>query len=111
MADYRSVAAVSESVLQVLRTSYVPEDFNQELEFRAFTARDFANPMSAGVSLFLYRVLASGIHRTPPGPLQVDGSAGDTLLQLRLRRRVVATGGKVIGVFEEQAGRQQPELE
>lgn len=94
MADYRSVAAVSESVLQVLRTSYVPEDFNQDLEFRAFTARDFANPMSAGVSLFLYRVLASGIHRTPPGPLQVDGSASDTLLPVDLHFMLTVWGGE-----------------
>jgi hypothetical protein len=94
MADFRAINAVTEGVLQLLRTSYDPEDFNQELEFKAFTARDFANPISAGVSLFLYRVVACGVQRTPAGPVQIDGRAAGTLLPVDLRFMLTVWGGE-----------------
>lgn len=94
MADFRAVAAVSEGVLQLLRSNYVPDDFNQELEFKVFTARDFANPLSAGVSLFLYRVVPCGVHRTPPGPPALDGTFSETLLPLDLHFMLTVWGGE-----------------
>jgi len=94
MADFRSIAAVSEGVLQLLRSNYVPDEFNQELEFKVFTARDFANPLSAGVSLFLYRVVPNGMHRTPPGPQAVDGSVSETLLPVDLHFMLTVWGGE-----------------
>lgn len=94
MADFRAIAAVTEGVLQLLRSNYDPNDFNQELEFKVFTARDFANPISAGVSLFLYRVVPCGIHRTPPGPMQLDGTIAQTLLPLDLHFMLTVWGGE-----------------
>jgi hypothetical protein len=94
MADFRAIAAVTEGILQLLRSSYDPDDFNQELEFKVFTARDFANPIAAGVSLFLYRVVPCGVNRTPPGPMQLDGSTSESLLPVDLRFMLTVWGGE-----------------
>src|SRR5207248_2211735 len=54
MADYRAIAAVSEAIIHLLEREYDPADFNgHPLQFRVFLARDFSQPMDAGVSLFL----------------------------------------------------------
>jgi hypothetical protein len=94
VADFRAIAAVTEGILQLLRSNYDANDFNQELEFKVFTARDFANPISAGVSLFLYRVVPCGVHRTPPGPTQIDGSVAGTLLPVDLHFMLTVWGGE-----------------
>lgn len=94
MADFRAVAAVTEGVLQLLRSHYVPEDFNQELEFKVFTAKDFAKPLTAGVSLFLYRIVPCGVSRMPPGPVRVNGGASDTLLPVDLYFILTVWGGE-----------------
>jgi hypothetical protein len=72
MADYRGVAAVSEAIVNLLESHYRPDDFGgQQLQFKVYVAKDFAQPMQAGVSAFLYRIYANGTHRSPsgrPGP-------------------------------------------
>lgn len=92
MADYRAISAVTEGVLQLLRSSYRVEDFDQELEFKVFTAKDFAQPLSAGVSLFLYRIVPSGVGRTPPAGMRTDGSRAETLLPLDLQFMLTVWG-------------------
>lgn len=67
MADFRAIEAVGQSLLRLLRMSYSPDDFDNELQFRLYGPDDFAKPMSAGVSIFLYRILQNGTHRTPAG--------------------------------------------
>jgi hypothetical protein len=73
MADFRAISAVSEAVIALLRANYLaaPQAFNNELEFQIYLAKDFSQPMTAGVSLFLYRIYPNGTHRNPrgrPGP-------------------------------------------
>lgn len=85
MADYRAVMAVGEAVMNVLRSSYRPEDFNTELDFRTFTARDFGqSTIQNGVSLFLYRIFPFGVHRTPAGRLDAQGRRMQTILPVEL---------------------------
>jgi hypothetical protein len=85
MADYRAVMAVGEAVMNLLRSSYRPEDFNTELEFRTFTARDFSlNTIQNGVSYFLYRIFPFGVHRTPAGRFDAQGRRMQTILPLEL---------------------------
>lgn len=74
MASYRALATVSQSIVELLRASYDPADFNNELEFKTFTAKDFASPFGAGVSVFLFRVFPNGVQRTPPGRFGPDGN-------------------------------------
>lgn len=94
MADFRAITAVTEGVLQLLRSSHQSENFNQELEFKTYTARDFANPISAGVSLFLYRVVPCGVLRNPPGPKRFDGSDSRSMLPLHLHFMLTVWGGE-----------------
>jgi hypothetical protein len=73
MADFRAIVAVCDAVLRLLQTSYQPEDFNNDLEFKSCRAEDLNQPVTAGVTLFLYRILHNGNHRTPRGRIGVDG--------------------------------------
>lgn len=76
MADFRAFMAASEGVINLLRSNYRPDDFNNELEFRVFTSRDFTNnTITNGVSLFPYRIFVNGVHRSPPGRIGADGTA------------------------------------
>ena len=53
MADYRALMSVSEAIINLLRANYNPDDFNNQLEFKVFTSKDFkSNSISSGVSLF-----------------------------------------------------------
>jgi hypothetical protein len=63
MADYRAVVAVGEAIIQLLRQHYRFADFNNELDFRIYLAKDFAEPMNAGVSVFLYRIFPNGTQK------------------------------------------------
>jgi hypothetical protein len=92
MASYRAVAAVCEAVRRFLQSNYRFEDFNNELEFDVYLARNFSAPMNAGVSLFLYRIFPNGTHRTPPGRLTPQGSRYRTQLPLDLHFLLTAWG-------------------
>jgi hypothetical protein len=94
MADFRAFAAVSEAVLALLRSNYRPEDFNNELEFRVFMARDFGSPgLQNGVSLFLYRVLPNGTYRAPAGRLDENGRRFRNQLAVDMHFILTAWGG------------------
>ena len=85
MADYRALKSVSEAVVNLLHISYVPNDFNNDLEFKVFTSKDFtANSITNGVSLFPYRVYVDGARRTPPGRIDEQGRAMQTGLPVDL---------------------------
>ena len=92
MADYRAVASVTETVLQFLRSNYNPADFDQELEFKVYTAKDFTKPLNAGVSLFLYRIFPNGTQRTPPGRVGPDGRRYPPLLPLDMHMLLTVWG-------------------
>ena len=84
MADYRGIHAATEAVVELLRSSYRQDDFNNTLEFRVFTSRDFATPITNGVSLVLYRIVPHGSSRTPAGALGGDGRRLQSRLPLVL---------------------------
>ncbi len=93
MADFRAIATATEAVLQLLRSEYRREDFNQEtLEFKVFTAKDFAKPLTAGVSLFAYRIFPNGVHRTPAGRATPDGRRFPALLPVDLHFMLTVWG-------------------
>jgi len=84
MADYRAIKGVTEAVIYLLRSSYSPDDFNNELEFKIFTSKDFAKPISNGASLFLYRIYPNGVHRSPAGRVDRHGQRVQTQLPVEL---------------------------
>lgn len=93
MADFRAIMGVSEAVAGLLRTSYRPEVFNNELEFKVFTSKDFAsNTIANGASLFVYRIFCNGAHRLPPGRIRPDGRTDQSQLPLELHFLITVWG-------------------
>ena len=84
MASHRAVMATCQAVLDRLQGAYQPGDFGAPLSFQVYLSKDFQKPMSAGVSLFLYRVYANPVQRTPPGRTGTDGRRQRSQLPLDL---------------------------
>lgn len=86
MADYRGIETVGKALVHLFRTSFRREDFDDfDLQFEVFVAEDFRQqPMSAGISVFLYRATVNGAHRTPSGRNELNGSRQLTKLPLDL---------------------------
>jgi hypothetical protein len=84
MADFRGIEGVSNALVHLLRMSYRSEDFDNELQFQVYVHENFTQPMSAGVSVFLYRVVPNGTYRIPAGRIQPGGRRVDTKLPLDL---------------------------
>ncbi|WP_320039966.1 DUF4255 domain-containing protein [uncultured Desulfobacter sp.] len=93
MADYRAIMGVSEAIMGLLRSSYRPDLFNNELEFKVFTSKDFTkNTIANGASLFMYRVFCNGTHRLPAGRLRSDGRMDQTQLPVELHFLITIWG-------------------
>jgi hypothetical protein len=74
MASYRAIGATCEAIVRLLQQSWRPELFdNAQLQFQVYRTKNFAAPMDAGVSLFLYRVIVNSVQRTPPAKPTQDG--------------------------------------
>jgi hypothetical protein len=85
MASYRAIAAVSNAIVHLIQSRYVPADFdNALLQFDVYTAPDFARPMDAGISILLYRIYPNQQNRTPPGRLMADGRRQRNMLPVDL---------------------------
>lgn len=91
MADYRAVAATSEAIIQLLQYRYDPADFDgHQLQFKVYLAKDFSQPMDAGVSVFLYRIYINKVQRTPSGRLDANGHRMRTQLPVDLHLLITA---------------------
>ncbi len=109
MANFRAISSVCEALMRFLQNNYNSEEFDNELEFKVYLAKDFSLPMAAGVSLFLYRISHDGTNRTPSGPLSPQRQA-KTQLSIDLHFLLTAWGkdaslqhtimGWVMRVFE-----------
>jgi hypothetical protein len=85
VANFRAITAVSQAMLYLLESQYRADDFDgNPLQFEIYLARDFSRPVSAGVSLFLYRVLPNGAHRQPQGRVAPNGQRYRSQLPLDL---------------------------
>jgi hypothetical protein len=93
MANVRAISAVCKAVIHLLESAYEPSDFNNDLEFKVYTASNFATPMTAGVSLFLYRLYHNGTYRNPPGRLLPNGRRARAQLPVDLHLMLTVWGG------------------
>ncbi|MCK6548975.1 DUF4255 domain-containing protein [Myxococcota bacterium] len=84
MGNVRSIAAVSRAVVTLLEANYDRTLFDNDLEFDVYTGRDFQAPMTAGVTVFIYRVFHNGTNRLPPGRVGADGRRQRTRLPVDL---------------------------
>jgi hypothetical protein len=85
MATYQAVGATCEAIMRLQQQSWRSDLFQgTDLQFKVYRTRDFATPMDAGVSLFLYRVTVNGVQRTPPAKPLPGGRQRRTQLPLEL---------------------------
>jgi len=104
MATPSAIAATTEAIIRLLRSSYDPTQFNNApMDFQVYVANDFLNPMDEGVSLLLYRIFQDGTNRTPPGRMQPNGQRGPTKLPLELHFLLTAWA-KTASLQHELAG-------
>jgi hypothetical protein len=104
MATTSAIAATTEGIIRLLRSSYDPTQFNNaSLDFQVYVSNDFLNPMDEGVSLLLYRVFPDGTNRMPPGRLQPNGQRGPHKLPLELHFLLTAWA-KTASLQHELAG-------
>lgn len=92
MANFRAVKVACEGILNVLESNCSGIDFNDILQFKVYRADDFVNPITTGVSLFLYRIFINTAHRTPGGRIGPGGQRLQTQLPLDLHFLLTAWG-------------------
>jgi hypothetical protein len=74
VATFAAIAATTEAIARLLRTSFQPSQFNNaQLEFQVFVSENFQQEFQAGVSLFLYRIYHSGNSGLPVRRLTANG--------------------------------------
>lgn len=73
MATYRAIEATCDGVVELLRDNYPVELTTPPLQFAVVTKDELADGLSAGVTLFLYRVFVDGTERAPDGRMRPDG--------------------------------------
>jgi hypothetical protein len=104
MATTSAIAATTEAIVRLLRSSYIPGDFNNaSLDFQVYVADDFLKPMDEGVSLFLYRIYHDGSNRSPAGRLQPNGQLARNKLPVELHFLLTAWA-KTASLQHEIAG-------
>ena len=84
MGDYRAIAGACEAVKDILRSAFDPAQFDRTIEFKVYTGKDFEEPISTGLSLFLYRIFHFGVNKTPSGRLDNNGKRMRPKLPLEL---------------------------
>src|SRR5664279_519910 len=95
MANTSAIAATCEAIVRLLRSSFDPARFNNvPLDFQVYAEDDFTHPMEEGVSLFLYRIYPSGIHRIPPGRVLSNGRRQRTKLPVDVHFMLTAWAKK-----------------
>lgn len=93
MSGPHAIATTMEAIRRMLEASYRPDLLESRLDlgFDIYTADKFREPMTAGISLFLYRVHVSATQRRPL-VRRPDGSASAAQLPLELHLLLTAWG-------------------
>jgi hypothetical protein len=85
MAKVHAIAALCESIMQNLRSRYVPAEWGgHEAVFKVFGPDDFASPPAVGISLFPFRVAPNSLSRSVPGRTASGGSQNGQQLVIDL---------------------------
>jgi hypothetical protein len=85
MASYRAIGSTCNAIVRLLQQSWSKPLFNNhDLQFKVYQTADFAQPMTFGVSLFLYRAAIHSAQRTPPSRPGPNGKPRRSQLPLEL---------------------------
>lgn len=99
MASFQAIAAVSATLLGLLRDSYPRDEFGSSLPFELYQARNFDDPMREGIAISLWRATPNGSRRNFPTRTDAHGRRFRGSLPIDLYYLIVP--------FAEQAERQQ----
>ncbi len=91
MAAYPAIAATSEAILGLLESASPGTEF-EGARFDHYGAKELNDPMSDGVSLWLYRVTVNTVRRSSPPRLAPDGTRYRPSLPLDLHYLLIAWG-------------------
>lgn len=91
MAGYPAIAATSEAVLGLLEGAAAGTEF-AGARFEHYGTKELNDPMSDGVSLWLYRVTVNTVLRSRPPRMDADGVRYKPSLPLDLHYMLVAWG-------------------
>jgi hypothetical protein len=85
MAGLHAIETTMQAIRRLLLASYRPDllESRLDLQVEVYATEDFRNPISAGVSLFLYRVYVNATQRRPLAR-RADGTPGSAQLPLDL---------------------------
>jgi hypothetical protein len=72
MATHNAISAVSQAILNLLRSAEPPSEFGS-LDYEHYQSDDFADPIETGFSLYLWRVTVSQARRNLPPRRLPDG--------------------------------------
>jgi hypothetical protein len=90
MATHRGIESACRAVVELLRDNYDPSAFNRDLEFTVLSTGGFESGLTAGVSVYPYRIMINEAHRTPPGRRGDDGELRNTQLPLDIHMILTA---------------------
>lgn len=99
MARSQAIAAVSATLLGLLRDSYPRDEFGPSLTFELYQPRNFDDPMREGIAICLWRAAPNGNRRNFPTRTDQFGR--------RLRGSIPMDLYYLIVPFADQAERQQ----
>ena len=99
MARSQAIAAVSATLLGLLRDAYPRDEFGTSLLFELYQPKNFDDPMREGIAIFLWRTVPNGNRRNYPNRTDRFGR--------RFRGSIPIDLYYLIVPFAEQAERQQ----
>jgi Pvc16 N-terminal domain len=95
MATYPAIAATSQAILGLLESAAPGTEF-AGTRFEHYGAKELNNPMSEGVSLWLYGVTINTVRRSQPPRVAPDGTRYLPSLPLDLHYMLVAWGSPLM---------------
>jgi hypothetical protein len=96
MATFNAIAAVSNAILNVLKTSQPPAELGASLTYPLYSAKNFeGDGLPAGFSLFLWRVTLSSTQRNLPPRRLPDGRVMRPSLPLDLHYLLTPWAGDI----------------
>jgi hypothetical protein len=83
MASPNAIAATGQAIVAMIAAGISRDEF-PNAKFELYQAANFQNPMSEGISLYLYRITPSGEIRNYPPRISADGRRYRPLLPINL---------------------------
>jgi hypothetical protein len=95
VASPNAIAATGQAIVGLIAAGISPDEF-PAAKFQLYQASDFQNPMTEGISLYLYRITPAGEIRNFPPSVSPDGKRHRPLLPINLHYILSAWGREAL---------------